>query len=65
MNAIIHVDGMMCTHCKARVEKICKGIAGVCDAVADLQAKTVCVTGEFNADAVKQEINAAGYKVME
>lgn len=65
MSTVIKADGMMCTHCKARVEKICKAIAGVCDAVVDLQAKTVTVSGEFDFEAVKREINAAGYKVME
>lgn len=65
MNAVIKVDGMMCKHCQARVEKVCKGIAGITDAVVSLQDKTVTVTGEFDVSAVKQAINEAGYKVME
>lgn len=65
MNAVIKADGMMCNHCKARVEKVCKGIAGVADAVVSLQDKTVTITGEFDVNAVKQAINEAGYKVME
>ena len=45
METVIKVEGMMCTHCKARVEKICKAIPGTEDAVVDLAAKTVTITG--------------------
>ena len=43
METVIKVNGMMCTHCKARVEKICKAVPGTVDAVVDLHAKTVTV----------------------
>ena len=36
METVIMVNGMMCPHCKARVESVCKGVAGVTDAVVDL-----------------------------
>ena len=54
---------MMCTHCKARVEQVCKGIAGVKDAVVDLQDKSVTVTGEVDIAAIKSAITNAGYEV--
>lgn len=56
---------MMCNHCKARVEKICKAIPGTVDAVVDLAAKTVTITGTPDVAAVKQAINDADYKVIE
>ena len=48
MEMVIHVEGMMCKHCKARVESVCKGVSGVTDAVVDLEAKTATVTCEAN-----------------
>ena len=65
MEYVIKVDGMMCNHCKARVEKVCKAVAGVENAVVDLLAKTVTVTGSMDLTAVKQAITDADYEVME
>ena len=65
METIITVEGMMCTHCKARVESVCKAIAGVQDAVVDLQAKTVTVIGTAAAEELKKAITEAGYDVIE
>ncbi|MBQ7817519.1 MAG: heavy metal translocating P-type ATPase [Oscillospiraceae bacterium] len=64
MTTVIKVEGMMCTHCKAMVEKVCKAVPGATDAVVDLQAKTVTVTGEASADALKKAIIDAGYEVI-
>ena len=64
MNTVIYVEGMMCPHCKARVESVCKGIPGVTDAVVDLQAKNVTVTGEADVAALKKAITDAGYEVV-
>ena len=64
-NIVIKVNGMMCTHCKARVEKVCKAVPGVVDAVVDLQAKTVTVTGGADVAALKQAITDADYEVVE
>ena len=65
METVIKVNGMMCPHCKARVEQVCKGIPGTVDAVVDLQAKNVTVTGDADVAALKQAIVAAGYEVVE
>ena len=65
METVIMVDGMMCTHCKARVEQVCKAIPGVTDAVVDLQAKNVTVTGDADVSALKKAILDAGYEVVE
>ena len=65
MNTVIHVEGMMCNHCKARVESVCKAIPGAADAVVDLQAKTVTVTGEADVAALKKAIADAGYEVID
>jgi Cu2+-exporting ATPase len=64
MEKTLNIEGMMCTHCKARVEQVCKGVAGVEDAVVDLEKKQVTVTGNASADALKKVITDAGYQVI-
>ena len=64
MQTVIKVEGMMCTHCKATVEKVCKAVPGVTDAIVDLQAKQVTVTGNPDAAALKKAITDAGYEVV-
>ena len=64
-SVVIKVNGMMCVHCKARVEKVCKAVPGTVDAVVDLQAKTVTVTGNADVAALKQAITDADYEVVE
>ena len=65
METVIHVNGMMCPHCKARVEEVSKSIAGVETAIVDLQAKTVSITGLTDIAQVKNAIIAAGYEVID
>jgi len=62
---IIHVEGMMCPHCKARVETVCKAVTGVTDAVVDLQEKQVTVQGDGSLEEIKKAIIDAGYEVVE
>lgn len=64
MKTVIHVEGMMCTHCKARVESVCKAVPGTVDAVVDLEAKQVTVTGEADPQALTKAIADAGYEVV-
>ncbi|MBQ9083602.1 MAG: HAD-IC family P-type ATPase, partial [Clostridia bacterium] len=65
METVINVNGMMCPHCKAMVEKVCKAVPGTVDAVVDLQAKNVTVTGEADVAALKKAIVDAGYEIAE
>jgi Cu+-exporting ATPase len=64
METVISVNGMMCPHCKAMVEKVCKAVPGTLDAVVDLTAKNVTVTGDADVAALKQAITDAGYEVV-
>ena len=64
METVIKVEGMMCPHCKARVESVCKNVPGVTDAVVDLQQKQVTVCGNVAVAALKQAITDAGYEVI-
>ena len=65
MKTVIKVEGMMCGHCKARVESVCKSVPGTEDAVVDLAAKTVTVTGSADPAALKKAITDADYTVVE
>ena len=64
METVIKVNGMMCPHCQARVETVCKAVPGVVNAVVDLQKKQVTVTGEASLDALHKAITDAGYEVV-
>ena len=65
MEQIIHVEGMMCPHCKARVESVCKEVPGTVDAIVDLQLKQVTVTGTASCETLKEAIVKAGYEVAD
>lgn len=65
METVIKVNGMMCPHCKARVESVCKAVDGATDAVVDLQEKQVTVSGAASLDALKKAITDAGYEVVD
>lgn len=64
METVMKVEGMMCGHCKARVEKVCSQVPGCTGAVVDLEAKTVTLSGNVDVDAVKKAITDAGYEVV-
>lgn len=64
MEMIIHVEGMMCKHCAARVEKACLAVPGTEQAVVDLQEKKVTVQGQAGQDAYCKAIADAGYQVV-
>ena len=59
------VNGMMCAHCKKRVEDTLKAINGVISAEADLDKKCVSVEtdGSVSEDALKAAVKEAGYEV--
>ena len=65
MQTVIKVNGMMCPHCKARVESVCKAVSGTVDAEVNLQEKNVTVTGTACIDELKKAISDAGYEVVE
>ena len=64
METILKVNGMMCPHCQARVEQVCKAVSGVTDATVDLQLKQVTVIGDADLNVIKDAITQAGYEVV-
>lgn len=65
MATVLKVEGMMCPHCKARVESVCKAVPGTVDAVVDLEKKQVTITGEVKKEAWQKAITDAGYEVID
>ena len=52
MEKKLNVEGMMCMHCKASVEKVLGAVPGVTAVTVDLEAKIAAVTcGESVLDA--------------
>ena len=60
---VIGVEGMMCHHCTAAVEKACKAIPGTASAVADLDKKLVTVRSGAALSDLEQAIIDAGYTI--
>ena len=57
MEKILNVEGMMCMHCKASVEKVLSAVLGVTAVAVDLDAKTATVTCE--ASVLDEDLIAA------
>lgn len=62
----LHIEGMMCGHCTARVEKALKKVDGVQSATADFEAGTAIVTATstVSVDALTAAVTNAGYEVL-
>ena len=63
MEKKVVIEGMMCQHCRAHVEKALNAIDGVTAAV-DLDSKTAVVTGDVSDDAIRAAVEEAGYQVV-
>ena len=64
MQKTLTIEGMMCAHCAAHVEKALNALPGV-TAVVDLAAKTAVVTGDAGDEALKKTVADAGYQVTD
>lgn len=62
----MYIDGMMCVHCKANVEKALNGIANV-NAVVDLAKKVanIKLSGDVDDDTLRGVVETAGYTVTD
>ena len=61
----LKIEGMMCGHCRARVEKALKAVPGVQAVEVSLEAKTAEVTGSASEEELKRAVEEAGYQVSE
>ena len=60
----LKVEGMMCVHCKAHVEKALLGVEGVSEVVVSLEDKTAEVTlaADVADEALVKAVTDAGYE---
>ena len=64
MTKTMVIEGMMCAHCKAHVEKALNALEGV-SATVDLEAKTAHITlsSPVSDDTLRNAVTEAGYEV--
>ena len=67
MKKTLTVEGMMCMHCVAHVEKALSGVAGVEKAEVNLKKKRAVVTlnAEVADEALRAAVKEAGYEVTD
>ena len=65
MKKTLHVEGMMCGHCEARVKKALEALPEVTEAVVSHEAGTAVVTlsAEVSDDVLKKTVEDQDYKV--
>lgn len=63
MKKVLTVEGMMCAHCQAHVQKALAGVEGVTEAVVDLESKkaTVTLAQDVADQALLDAVTEAGY----
>lgn len=64
MTKTISIEGMMCMHCVAHVEKALSAIPGI-TAQVSLENKNAVVTGEVSDEALRKAVTDAGYEVVD
>ena len=57
------VPGISCGHCKSAIEAEVGKVAGVTDAVVEIEARTVTVEGDATDEQLRAAITEAGYEV--
>ncbi len=65
MKKTLTIEGMMCAHCAAHVEKALNALDGVGSVTVDLAGKTAVVTGDVSDEALKKAVADAGYQVTD
>ncbi len=64
MKKTLSIEGMMCAHCAAHVEKALNALPGV-TATVDLTGSSAVVTGDVSDEALKKAVADAGYTVTD
>ena len=66
MEKTLKIEGMMCAHCEAHVKQALEALPGVARAAVSHQTGTATVTlsADVTDAALRQAVQAAGYKVI-
>ena len=62
MSTTLQVEGMMCAHCRMRVEQALKKVPGVESVEVSLENKSAVVTGSADRAALIAAVKDAGYE---
>ena len=65
MKKTLTIEGMMCAHCVAHVDKALRAVSGVESVDVDLTAGTAVVTGSAAEEALRAAVAEAGYTVKD
>ncbi len=63
MEKKVVIEGMMCQHCRAHVDKALNAIPGA-SATVDLESKTAVVSGDVADEAIRAAVEEVGYQVV-
>ena len=64
MKITLNIEGMMCTHCEARVKETLEGITGVISAeVSHKKGTAVVLVDTADEATLRSAVEAQGYKV--
>jgi copper chaperone CopZ len=58
------INGMMCVHCKARVENGLASIEGVTGVTVDLSKGIALVDGQASDKAIEDKVTELGYEYL-
>ena len=63
---VLHIEGMMCPHCEARVKKALEAVDGVKSATASFTEGTavIILSADVDAEALKQAVEKQGYPLL-
>ena len=66
MKKTLHIEGMMCGHCEARVKKALEALPAVSEAVVSHTAGTavVTLTEDVDIEELKKAVEDQDYKVL-
>ena len=66
INKVITIEGMMCEHCKMKVERALSELNGVSKVKVNLKNKTATIysTKSISNDDIKNSISKLDYKVI-
>lgn len=67
MNKTMIIEGMMCSHCTGRVQKVLEAVEGVTSVTMSLENKSaeLVLNAEVADDTLKAVVTEAGYEVIE
>lgn len=63
MKKVIQIKGMMCEHCKKKVEDILNNLSGIKSVKVNLDKKNATIVGDIEDATITNAIKNAGYTV--